>query len=164
DWEKATNKKEFKVNTTTREFTEGLIKLRRSTNAFRLGDKELVDLNVTLLEIPEIKESDLVIAYESKSTDNTGDYYVFVNADTEARTLTLGDLDLSKGDVLVDSDEAGTKKVHKKSGFKLTKDTLTIDALTTIVIQVDNKDKKKPNKGHQGAKPTHPVADIPRKK
>lgn len=165
DWVKATNKKEFKVNTTTREFTEGLIKLRRSTNAFRLGDKELVDSNVTLLEFPEINESDLVIAYESKSTDNTGDYYVFVNADTEARNLTLGDLDLSKGDVLVDSDEAGTKKVHKKSGFKLTKDTLTIDALTTIVIKVDYKNKKKPNKENKGSKPKHhPVADIPRKK
>ena len=139
DWEKATNKKAYKVNTTTRDFTEGLIKLRRSTNAFRLGDKELVDSNVTLLDLPEINDSDLVIAFESKSTDNTGDYYVFVNADTKARTLSLGDIDLSKGEVLVDSDEAGTKKVHKKSGFKLSKDTLTIDPLTTIVIKVDTK-------------------------
>ena len=151
DWAKATNKKEFKVNTTTREFTEGLIKLRRSTNAFRLGDRELVDSNVTLLQFPEINESDLVIAYESKSTDNTGDYYVFVNADPKARNLTLGDLDLSKGDVLVDSDEAGVKKVHKKSGFTLTKDTLTIDPLTTVVIKMKNKDKKKAKK-HESMK------------
>jgi hypothetical protein len=155
--------KEFKVNTTTREFTEGLINYV-IYNAFRLGDRELVDSNVNLMEFPEINESDLVIAYESKTTDNTVDYYVFVNADTEARTLTLGDLDLSKGDVLVDSDEAGTKKVHKKSGFTLTKDTLTIDALTTIVIKVDHKDKKKPNKDNKNSKPNHPVADIPRKK
>lgn len=143
DWEKATNKKEYSINTTTRAFTKGLIELRKSTNAFRLGDKDLVDQNVRLLDFPEIKDTDLVIAYENVSTDKTGMYYVFVNADNKARTLTLGDLDLSKGKVLVDNDEAGKTPVSKKSGFKLAKHTLTIDPLTTVVIKLDNASKKK---------------------
>jgi pullulanase len=143
DWQKATNKKEYSVNTTTQAYTKGLIELRKSTNAFRLGEKDLVDQNVRLLDLPEIKETDLVIAYENESTDNTGTYYVFVNADTQARTLTLGDLDFSKGKVLVDNDEAGKTPVSKKSGFKLSKDKLTLDPLTTVVIKVDQKGKKK---------------------
>ncbi|WP_044339875.1 pullulanase [Rossellomorea aquimaris] len=143
DWEKATNKKKYEVNTTTREYTEGLIKLRRSTNAFRLGEKELVDQNVSLLDLPEIQDTDLMLAYKNASTDGTGEYYVFVNADSEARTLSVGGYDFSKGKVIVDNDEAGTKPVSKKSGFTLTKDTLTLDPLTTVVIKVDEKGKKK---------------------
>jgi pullulanase len=143
DWQKATNKKEYSVNTTTQAYTKGLIELRKSTNAFRLGEKDLVDQNVRLLDLPEIKNTDLVIAYENESTDNTGTYYVFVNADTQARTLTLGDLDFSKGKVLVDNDEAGKTPVSKKSGFKLSKDKLTLDPLTTVVIKIDQKGKKK---------------------
>ncbi len=152
DWEKATNKKEYAVNTTTREYTEGLIELRRSTNAFRLGEKELVDTNVSLLDFPEIVGTDLLIAYKNVSTDDTGEYYVFVNADNKERTLTLGDYDFSKGKVLVDNDEAGTKPVSEKSGFKLSKDTLTIDPLTTIVIKVGGK-----GAGDGGTEPTGPT-------
>ncbi|NMH70476.1 pullulanase [Bacillus sp. RO3] len=136
DWEKATNKKKYKVNTTTRKYTQGLIKLRRSTNAFRLGEKELVDQNVSLLDLPEIADTDLMVAYKNVSTDGTGEYYVFVNADSKARTLSVGDYNLSKGKVIVDNDEAGTKPVSKKSGFTLTKNTLTLEPLTTVVIKV----------------------------
>jgi pullulanase len=143
DWEKATNAEEFAVNSTTREFTEGLIKLRKSTNAFRLGKKELVDQNVSLLDIPEIKDTDLMLAYKNVSTDDTGTYYVFVNADNQTRTLSIGDYDFRGAKVLVDSDEAGVKPVEEKSGFKLKKDTLTIDPLTTVMIKVDQKGKAK---------------------
>jgi pullulanase len=141
DWEKATNADEFAVNSTTREFTEGLIKLRKSTNAFRLGEKELVDQNVSLLDLPEIEDTDLMLAYKSVSTDDTGTYYVFVNADDKKRTLSISDYDFRGAKVLVDSDEAGIKPVEERSGFKLKKDTLTIDPLTTVVIKVDQKGK-----------------------
>ncbi|TMU83470.1 pullulanase [Bacillus sp. BHET2] len=142
DWEKATNKKKFEINTTTREYTEGLIELRKSTNAFRLGDKELVNQHVSLMEVPEIADTDLLLAYQNVSTDGTGEYYVFVNADNKARTLSIGEYDFSKGKVVVDNDEAGTTTVSKKSGFSITKDTLTLDPLTTVVIKVDKKGKK----------------------
>ncbi|MGV2939657.1 pullulanase [Mesobacillus sp. LC4] len=151
DWEKATNKEEYEVNTTTQAFTKGLIELRKSTNAFRLGETELVDQNVTLLDIPEIKDTDLVIAYENVSTDKTGNYYVFVNADTKARTLTLGDYNFADGEVLVDSDEAGAKPVVELSGVELTDETITIDPLTTVVIKLDRKATDSPSEEEEPA-------------
>jgi len=152
DWQKAVNKKQYPINTVTREFTQGLIELRRSTNAFRLGDQQLVNQNVNLLDLPEIQDTDLVIAYKAVSTDDTGTYYVFVNADTQARTLTLGDINLTKGKVVVDSDEAGKTPVSKKSGFTLGNGALTIDPLTTIIFKVSGKSDKDPGKGTKPGK------------
>ncbi|MCH1624515.1 pullulanase [Fredinandcohnia quinoae] len=161
DWEKATNEELYPVNTTTQAYTKGLIELRKSTNAFRLGEQELVNKNVTLLEAPEIKSSDLLIAYKNQSTDGTGIYYVFVNADHTARTLTLGDNDITNGSVVVDNDEAGTNPVKEKSGFTLTKDILTIDPLTTIVIKVANaKPGENPGNGGGGVSPAPPTSNV----
>lgn len=136
DWQKAEDAEMYPVNHVTGEYTKGLIELRKSTNAFRLGSKDLVDANVTLLDIPEVKENDLAIAYKAQSTDNTGTYYVFVNADDKSRTFTVTDLNLTRGQVIVDNDEAGTKKVKDASGFTLTQDQLTLDGLTTVIIKV----------------------------
>ncbi|WP_084315695.1 pullulanase [Thalassobacillus devorans] len=144
DWEKATNEEKYAVNTTTRDFTAGMIELRKSTNAFRLGEQSLVNENVSLLEFPEMQENDLLIGYEAVSTDETGNYYVFVNADDQARSLTLGDYNFRGGDVLVDSDEAGAESVDERSGFEMTEDTLTIEPLTTVVIKMENRKANEP--------------------
>ncbi|MFZ3591665.1 pullulanase [Bacillus sp. DJP31] len=134
DWAKATNEELYPVNNVTRDYTAGLIELRRSTDAFRLGSKELVDTNVTLLTAPEIQAEDLLVAYQNKATN--GDvYYVFVNADTEARTLTLAE-DLTNATVVVDQDEAGVVEVSNRTGFALTTSNISINPLTTIVIKV----------------------------
>lgn len=135
DWAKATDAARYPVNYATKEYTAGLIELRRHTDAFRLGDKELVDSNVTLINAPQIKAEDLVIGYKSKATDGTGHYYVFVNADSEERTLTLNE-NLTGGDVLVDNDEAGVKPVKAKSGFVLTDTAITLEPLTAVVIRM----------------------------
>ncbi|MGD6855727.1 pullulanase [Bacillus infantis] len=159
DWQKATNASAYKVNTMTREYTEGLIELRRSTNAFRLGEKELVDKNVSLLNFPEMKDQDLLIAYKNVSTDKTGSYYVFMNADSKARSLTLGELDLSKGTVLVDNDEAGIKAVKDKSGFTLADGQLTLDPLTVVVIKEGAKGEENPGgNGGGNHEPSNPPA------
>lgn len=136
DWTKATDAVKFPENNKTREYTAGLIKLRKSTDAFRLGDQSMVNSNVTLLQIPEVKAQDLVIAYKNKATDGTGSYYVFVNADSKSRTLTLSE-DLTAGTVLVDNDEAGTAAVTEVSGFSLTPGNITIDPLTAVVIKTE---------------------------
>ncbi|WP_345241609.1 pullulanase [Pontibacillus salipaludis] len=136
NWAKATNEEEYPVSTTTRDFTAGLVKLRQSSNAFRLGEMELVNENVTRIAAPEIQDEDLVVAYKAQSTDGTGSYYVFVNADSETRNLTL-DTDLTKGTVLVDNDEAGTQKVQSPSGFELASDSITLDPLTSVIVKVD---------------------------
>lgn len=134
DWSAVT---EEGIQKETMEYTSGLIDLRRSTDAFRLGTKELVDSNVQLVDAPEMKDSDLTIGYKNVSTDETGTYYVFVNADDQKRTLTLEE-DLTKGEVLVDDDEAGVKKVSDPSGFVLAKNRIELEPLTTVIVKVDS--------------------------
>lgn len=136
DWTKATDEAQFPVQNTTRKYTSGLIELRKSTDAFRLGDTDLVDSNINLIPAPEMKTDDLVIGYSNKATDGTGIYYVFMNADSTARTLTL-DMDLTAGQVLVDDDEAGITAipVDRQSGFTLTANSITLEPLTAVIIQ-----------------------------
>ncbi|MBP3951581.1 pullulanase [Bacillus sp. YZJH907-2] len=135
DWSKATDDNLYPVNHTTREYTAGLIKLRKSTNAFRLGTMDLVNTNVTLIEAPEMKETDLIIGFKNVSTDETGTYYTFINADNAQRTLTLEE-DLTQGTIIVDNDEAGTVEVSSRSGVELTSNSIIIEPLTTVVIKV----------------------------
>ncbi|OKP73737.1 pullulanase [Paenibacillus sp. P3E] len=138
DWAKATDEVSYPVQNTTRAYTSGLIQLRQSTDAFRLGDKSLVDSNVSLIAAPEIKATDLVIGYKNKATDGTGLYYVFMNGDNTVRTLTLSE-DLTGGQVLVDNDQAGTGAIPagSQSGFTLTANSITLAPLTAVIIRKD---------------------------
>ncbi|WP_052078587.1 pullulanase [Spirochaeta lutea] len=133
DWAKATDPQAYPENNLTRAYTAGLISLRRSTDAFRLGTKELVEANVQLLDIPEVRAVDLVLPFSAKATN--GDvYYVFINADTKVRTLSL-DQDLRDGTVVVDNDEAGPAGVADPSGFRLGAGNITLDPLTVVIVR-----------------------------
>lgn len=163
DWSKAMDSNKYPVNNVTRKYTEGLIQLRKSTNAFRLGDKERVDRNISLIAAPEIKENDLIIAYKNQSTDQTGDYYVFLNADRSERTLTLP-IDLTKGTVVVDQDEAGISQVQNPSGYVLKKDSITLEPLTAVVIKMYSSaenpavpEPSEPSEPSVPSKPTNPT-------
>ncbi|KMJ59302.1 amylopullulanase [Bacillus sp. LL01] len=145
DWEKATDEEKYPVNNMTREYTTGLVELRRSTDAFRLGTRELVDSNVTMVTAPEIKEQDLVVAFRSVSTAGV-EYYTFVNADTSSRTLTLGQ-DLTDGVVVVDADEAGVVEVSEPTGYELTAEGITLEPLTTVVVRVGEQEGTDPGDG-----------------
>jgi len=117
----------------TIDYTTGLIKIRRSTDAFRLGDADLVKKNVSLVKAMGIKPQDNIIVYKAISTDGDS-YYVFINADDVSRELGL-EVDLTKGIVLVDSDESGVEPVKEISGFTLSSDKIKIDALTALIIK-----------------------------
>ncbi len=155
NWEQATNEEAYPINHLTREYTTGLIELRRSTDAFRLGTKELVDSNVTFVDAPEINERDLVVAYRSEATDGTA-YYVFVNADMNERTLSLEE-DITSGIVLVDSDEAGVEEVSEQTGFEISAQSITIEPLTTVVIKIGEEDGEDPTDPVDPADPVDPV-------
>lgn len=130
DWDKVT---EEGIHKQTMEYTSGLVALRRSTDAFRLGNEKLVSENVTLIESKDIKEEDLVLMFKAESTTNEI-YYVIVNADSEQRTISLN-IDFSSGTVLVDSDEAGTEAVSEVSGIQINSDSIIVDPLTSVVIK-----------------------------
>src|SRR5690625_4021643 len=137
DWQKAMNDEKYPINHVTKEYTKGLIELRRSTDAFRLGTMDEVRQNVSLIKSPEIQNEDLVIGYETTSSDSNESYYIFVNADDRERTLTLGNIDLTKGEVIVDKVTAGTKGILDPSGVELSSDKITIDPLTAIIIKME---------------------------
>ena len=139
DWAKATNSELYPINAVTQKYTAGLIALRKSTNAFRLGSQKLVNSNVTLINSEGIKANDLVIGYKNVSTDKTGTYYVFVNADNKSRNWKLRE-NLTSGRVLVDNDESGTTEVKQKSGYVLTQNSIELEPLTTVVIQIPYKE------------------------
>ncbi|ACB84453.1 pullulanase [Natranaerobius thermophilus] len=136
DWQKATNIEEYPMNVMTREFTRGLIKLRRSTDAFRHGTISEIDEHVKMIHAPEIHDHDLLIGYRTESSDETEEYLVFVNADERERELTVTDYDLARGEVIVDSNEAGTEEVKEPSGFELTSDGIRIDPLSAVIIRL----------------------------
>ncbi len=114
-------------------YTKGLIALRRSTDAFRLGEAGLVNTNVELMDVSGIKSKDNIIAYTVKSTD--GEIYsVIINADNVSRELGLNK-DLTTGTVLVDSDESGITAVTEVTGAVIESGKITLDALTAIIIK-----------------------------
>lgn len=139
EWDKATDEEAYPIHNQTREYTTGLIELRRSTDAFSLGTMDEITERVSLIDAPEINEQDLIIGYRTDSTDDTGEYFVFVNTDDQARTLTMNDVDLTEGVVVVDDNESGTVEVADPTGFALSAQHITIDPLTAIVVKIGGK-------------------------
>ncbi len=134
DWARVRDRERHPESVRTRDYTAGLVALRRSTDAFRLGSYDLVTANVARIDVPEIEETDLAIVYSATSTSGET-YYVLVNADTEQRRFSLP-VDLRSGDVLVDKHQAGTDAIQSPSGF--TRDALgvSIEALTVAVVRM----------------------------
>ena len=132
DWDKV---EKPGMHRTTMEYTRGLIELRRSTDAFRLGDADLVRSNVKRIQSGNIKPNDLLIAYTCTATDGT-DYHVIVNCDSRAREFGCG-IDLKKGTVIVDQDEAGTTEVKKPKGYTFESNSkIVLDPLTAVIIKM----------------------------
>ncbi len=117
----------------TVDYTRGLIAIRRSSDAFRLGSKALVDSNIKLIEAPEIAVEDLLIAYSCQATDGTA-FHILINADSRPRTLTVN-FDLQKGEVIVDGQQAGITAITKPVGFTFKGSLATIEPLTAVVIR-----------------------------
>lgn len=133
DWAKATDASAYPEAVLTRRYTSGLIALRRSSDAFRLGDKAAVDANIRLIEEPGIRQEDLAIAYSCTATDGTR-FLVFINADNQSRDFTAI-TDLHTAELLVDDDESGTLPVSDPSGFKFTEKGIRIDPLTVLIFR-----------------------------
>ena len=147
EWDKVTNKEQYPIETTTRDFTKGLIELRRSTNAFRLDTKEEIDQYVRKLDIPEIEETDLVVAYQAIDPKTKDEYFVFVNADEKDRKLTLSE-DISYGDIIVAGEQAGITKINDPQGVALSESSIEIDALSAVVVRVTAQDDDDSSDSH----------------
>lgn len=94
-------------------YTQGMIALRRSTDAFSYGSFEKIDRNLRLIKSPSIAQNDLAIAFAAKSEDTGDNYLVFVNADSKERSfdLTAEKLPFDALHVLADGAQAGTEPI-----------------------------------------------------
>ena len=134
DWFRAMNAEKSPISVASVEYAKGLIALRKSTDAFRLGTIEAVNENVTLLDIPEIKKEDLAIAYSCHSVESDNTYYVFANCDSKRRKFTLSE-DLTGGMVLVDAEKAGVEPIVEPKGVAMKSDSIVLEPLTFVVIK-----------------------------
>ena len=134
EWGKVTDEKAYPIETMTQRHMQGLIALRRSTDAFSRGTIAEIKRDVTLIEAPEINHADLVIGYQAIASDGVT-YAVFVNADDKRRQLTLA-TDYSAGEIIVDQLSAGTEPIADPQGIKVMKDSIQLEPLTATVIRI----------------------------
>jgi pullulanase len=132
-WAKVTDASRYPHHVQTKNFTKGLIALRRSTDAFTLPTKALVDSNVTLVGDDYSSFGEVRIAYRCEATNGDA-YYVFINADIVPRSFSL-DVDLTASDVLVDGNQSGTTAIAQPSGFTLTANQIEVEPLSVVVIK-----------------------------
>ncbi|ELY5749421.1 pullulanase [Streptococcus iniae] len=161
DWSKATDSKVFPESTKSQAYMKGLIALRRSSDAFRLGTKALVDQNVKLLTIPGqngVAASDLVIGYQLTAT-NGDRYVVLINADQKERHFVL-DKEWLTADVLVDGEHAGITALTNPSGLVIDANGLRLSGLTATVLRIAGAKIQEPDRPASSDIQTSPVADT----
>ena len=135
DWAKATDASRYPNSTTTQAYTRGLIQIRRESDAFRRDTFAEIDAHVALIGDPN--QTDVLIAYQA--TASNGDRYaVFVNADTNSRTVPFDTTwgHLANGSVIADGQSAGTQAIANPVGVVLNETGITLDPLTPAIIRV----------------------------
>ncbi len=117
-------------------YTQGLIAIRKSTNAFRLPD---VSITGGLVSIPPTSGGGNVLAfgYKAISADSTGTYYVLHNADTVAHSFTV-DASLTAALLLADGATAGLTPITSSTTVTLSADgkTVTVAPLTSAIFKL----------------------------
>lgn len=115
-------------------YTSGLIALRKSTDAFRLGTQSVVNSKVSKI-YPTVQYA-RHIAYKCVNSAGTESYFVFVNAETTAITFNAGD-NMSTAQCLVDAESAGTSVIGSPVGFDLSTDPtyVIVQPLTGVVLK-----------------------------
>ncbi|HLO67589.1 MAG TPA: alpha-amylase family glycosyl hydrolase [Holophaga sp.] len=116
-------------------YVKGLVALRKSTNAFRLPDAN-IPANIVSLPPTGAGSTTLAFGYKVASTDGTGTYYVFHNADSTAKTFPVP-ASLTGAVLLADGDSAGTTPLGASSTVALSGDglTVTVQPLTSAIYK-----------------------------
>lgn len=134
DWQKMTQADAYPLHVQTRQYTQGLIHLRRWTDAFRIGNASLIQDRLQLLSANSSLERDLFMAFAS--TDSQGrKFTVIVNSDKQPRQVDRNEYGISQDAlVLVDQIQAGTVGISNPVGLTIAEDILTLAPLTGIVM------------------------------
>lgn len=134
EWEKVRGINGYSIENATMEHMKGLIRLRQSTDAFRLADKELIDQNVELLNVPEIREKDVAIAYKVSGTKGD-EYIVVLNGNKRGRTFTLPE-SVDVGHVIADKTRVNTEPLNNPEGIEfLSSNQIKLAGLSSVIFK-----------------------------
>lgn len=134
EWEKVRGVNGYSIENTTMEHMRGLIQLRHSTDAFRLADKELIDTNVQLLNVPEIRERDVAIAYKVRGTQGD-EYIIVINGNKRSRTFTLPE-EVELAQVIDDQDRVDTEPLMQPQGIEMLSSTqIKLAGLSAVIFK-----------------------------
>ncbi|OJF77258.1 MAG: type I pullulanase [Treponema sp. CETP13] len=114
-------------------YTAGLIALRSSTKAFRLGDSETIAKKVSFYE-DALADTIYELAFKVSNVDGYN-WYVLVNVNGEAKTIDLGE-DLTGAEILVDAQNAGVSAINNAKGIKITGSTVELDSYTATIFKI----------------------------
>ena len=117
-------------------YTQGLISIRKSSNAFRLPDGSPA-ANLASILPAGTGSTTLAFGYKAVSTDGSGTWYVLHNADASGPKSFPVDADLTVAALLADGAQAGTAPITAASGVSLSGDgrTVTLAPLTSAIFR-----------------------------
>jgi len=112
-------------------YVQGLIALRKSTNAFRLPD---ATRSASLTALPPTGGGSTALAFGYKAVGSDAAYYILHNADGVSHSFTA-DVDLSTATLLADGASAGTTGIVAPTGVAVAGTTVTLDPLTSAILR-----------------------------
>jgi hypothetical protein len=108
-----------------------MIALRRHFDVFRIGDMAKINASAKLLASND--DNRLTLGYSINWTD--GNWYVLVNGEKTAMAFDLG-TDASGATVFADANGANVKGIASPAGLAISKNTVTVDPLTSVIIRL----------------------------
>jgi pullulanase/glycogen debranching enzyme len=117
------------------QYVQGLIALRKATNAFRLPDGA-AGANLAAIAADGGTAATLAFGCKAAATDGSGTYYVLHNADTVAHSFTV-DQSLAAAAVLADGAGAGVTPIAAPTGVTVAGGGLsvTLAPLTSAILR-----------------------------
>jgi pullulanase/glycogen debranching enzyme len=112
-------------------YVQGLVALRKRTDAFRLTD---ATRGAQVSSILPAGGGTTTLAFGYKCVGTDAAYYVFHNADTTAKAFTA-DTDLTSATLLVDGATAGLTPITASTGVSVTGSTVTLQPLTSAILR-----------------------------
>jgi secreted pullulanase len=112
-----------------REFTAGMIAIRKANEAFRIGDAAAISAAAKQIEGDGPRSIGWSIAWKGQT------WYLFVNSDKAEKRVFDAGTDLAGGAVLVASDQANPAGVAAPKGFTLAGSKITVEPLTAVMIR-----------------------------
>ncbi len=135
EWQKVLDSDAYPLHSSTVSYTAGLIALRRSSDAFRLGSRDIINQNVLLVDVPEQRGTDLIMAWTAEGTDGQR-FLMLFNGDTVERRFSL-DIELDEAELLVDREQAGTTAISNPAGVEETRNGVALAPLTFAVYKLN---------------------------